>query len=163
MATHQIYPRQDEQEQRIIENNVNKIMRGIFRIIFNKWVVYTHHQVKFQVQPKETAAVKLIGKIDSIMRQKKVEALTKIHLYHLSIEKNDQSVLIERNVNNKLKNNNIALFIIKALISKKDTNRVCRKFNSWKFKVVMFEWRMNQSMQSNMNTSDHQSLQKVFQ
>ena len=72
-------------------------------------------------------------------------------------------MLIERNVNNKLKNNNIALFIIKALISKKDTNRVCRKFNSWKFKVFMFEWRMNQSMQSNMNTSDHQSLQKVFQ
>ena len=43
MATHQINPRQDEHEQRIIENNVNKIMRGIFRIIFNKWVVYTHH------------------------------------------------------------------------------------------------------------------------
>jgi hypothetical protein len=101
------------------------------------------------------AAQKLIGKIDSIMRQKKVEAMTKIHLYQMSIEKNDQSVLIERNVNNKLKNNNIALFIMKTLILKKDTSRKCRIFNSWKFKVVMFEWRMNQSMQSNMNTSDH--------
>ena len=84
-----------------------------------------------------------------------MEALTKIHLYQLCIEKNDQSILVERNVNKKLINNNNALFIIKNLVLKKDTEKKCRKFNCWKFKVVMFEWRMNQSMQSNLNTSDH--------
>lgn len=72
-----------------------------------------------------------------------MQALTKIHLYELCIEKNDKTTFRESNVNKKLQNNNLALFMIKNLILKKDNDRKCRRFGAWKFKVVLFEWRMN--------------------
>ena len=92
-------------------------MKGIFRIIFNKWVMYTHHQIKFKVQPKEMGAQKMLSAINSLLKNAKMQALTKIHLYELCIEKNDKTTFRESNVNKKLQNNNLALFMIKNLMT----------------------------------------------
>jgi hypothetical protein len=52
MGSHHALPKTDIQEQRMIEENVNSIMKSIFRIIFNRWVLFTHHQIKYVSEPK---------------------------------------------------------------------------------------------------------------
>jgi hypothetical protein len=88
-------------------------------------------------------AQKMLSSIDSLLKNAKMAALTKIHLYQLCIDNNDQSIQIETPVNTKLQNNNLALFIIKNIFVKRDNLRKCRRFSTWKFKVVLFEWRMS--------------------
>jgi hypothetical protein len=119
MATHQINPRADEQEQRGIETQVNNIMKGVFRIVFNKWVMVTHWQNKHLVGRKEMGAQRMLSQMDSVLRNNKMVALSKIHLYQLCIEHNDRSLLAEKTVNNQLRNNNLALRTMTSLIRKK--------------------------------------------
>lgn len=35
-----------------VEQNVNRIIRAIYRIIFNKWVMFSHHQIKTKTEPR---------------------------------------------------------------------------------------------------------------
>lgn len=37
--------RKYQQEAALIEDNVAKLMRCIFRVVFNKWTMYTYHEV----------------------------------------------------------------------------------------------------------------------
>ena len=70
----------------MIEENTNSIMKSIFKIIFNRWVLFTHHQIKFYAEPKAVGATKLISSIHNLFTHRKSLAFNKIHLYHLFIE-----------------------------------------------------------------------------
>jgi hypothetical protein len=71
-----------------MEQSVNNIISGIHRIVFNKWVMFTHHEVKYNTQPRLMGAQKLLNSMNNLFVQKKVLAIKLIHLYSLSIAQN---------------------------------------------------------------------------
>jgi len=49
-------------------------------------------------------------------------------------------------INHKLQRHGLALFIVKNHFKTQNYQTISKKFEEWKFKTKLFEWRMNQSL-----------------
>ena len=70
----------------MIEDNVNRIILGIQKIVFNKWVMFTHYEIRYVTQPRLEGAQKLLSKIDYTINNRKVLAFKMIQLYSTQVE-----------------------------------------------------------------------------
>ena len=99
--------RKYQQEAALIEDNVSKLMRCIFRVVFNKWTMFTYHEVSHVSKPRMQATSKIFLAIDRLISRRKLIGMSQLHLYSMCIREITQN----RNEDEALDNlhlNNIA-------------------------------------------------------
>mmetsp|Transcript_21800 Transcript_21800/g.33701 ORF Transcript_21800/g.33701 Transcript_21800/m.33701 type:complete len:197 (+) Transcript_21800:2881-3471(+) len=73
-------------QKNAIEQSVSVLILETNRIIFERWVLFTHHQIQRISKPKSVAVIRLCDDIlHSHLQKEKLQAMSKIHLYSLYV------------------------------------------------------------------------------
>lgn len=156
--------RKHQQEAALIEENVAKLMRCIFRVVFNKWTMFTYHEVKEVQRPREEGMSRIFMAIDRLVCRRKLTAISQMHLYNLYIKEltqNDEEGLdssqldslsmMRHQVKNvsldqKLKRSRLSLQLCENVLVRLRFKALQTKFTTWKSNCAIIEWRLNQGL-----------------
>ena len=157
-------------------------MRCIFRVVFNKWTMFTYHEVSNVQKPQAQATSKIFMAIDRLICRRKLIGMSQLHLYSLCIKEitqnsNDDSTagdpLHSNNISylkrhstsitldQKLKRSRISLKLCESILVKLRFKALQSKFAHWKSNCAIIEWRLNQGLMEGNPKQSEQTAEQI--
>lgn len=156
----------------MIEENVAKLMRCIFRVVFNKWVMFTYHEVKEVQRAREEGMSRMFMALDRLVCRRKLTAVSQMHLYSLYIKnltQNDEEAIESPQVDSlsmmrhqmtnisldqKLRRSRLSLQLCENVLVRLRFRALQTKFATWKSNCAIIEWRLNQGLLEGNNPDE---------